>query len=273
MRAAILQGWAGARGNPSAAPRSRVHLFPGEPMFFPKNLSRRSFITLAAATGAGAMAGCSKSGQPRERENGATSIEVMALQHGVIYRAVAVLEEIRGAMDARMDLPPEIIGGTVEIIRLFIMGHHQQLEEKYLYPVFDAAGKMSGLLGVLREQHAAGSLLIDIMKELYGAFSAKDLAKRRTMGSAIHLFSRMYLAHADREDTMLFTMLRRIMPPESYAELSYAIYRAQAEFLGQNGFDETIRKLTGYEDILGIEDLASYTPRAEELSSLKQQDG
>jgi hypothetical protein len=76
----------------------------------------------------------------------------------------------------------------------------------------------------------------------------------------------MYRAHADREDTVLFPALRRLMPPKAYGELSTAFVKAEMEFLGQNGFDETIRKLNDYENILGIGDLASFTPHAEELS-------
>ncbi|MFZ0928519.1 MAG: hemerythrin domain-containing protein [Syntrophobacteraceae bacterium] len=233
-------------------------------MFFKSPLSRRSFIALAGATGAGVLAGCSKPDQPPG--DAATAIEILACQHGVLRRAIAILEEIKGGMDALMDLPPEIIGGTVEIVRLFVMDHHQQMEEKHIYPVFEAAGKMSGLVGVLREQHAAASRLIEILRGLCRGFSAKDLEKRRAMGSAIHLFSRMYRAHAEREDTALFPLLRRTMTPKAYAELSSGLQRIDAEFLGQNGFDETIRKLTGYENILGIGDLASFTPNAEELS-------
>jgi len=196
-----------------------------------------------------------------------TAIEILARQHGVLRRAAAILEEIRGGMDARMDLPPEIIPGTVEIVRLFIVGHHQQMEESRIYSVFDAANnKMSGLTGVLREQHAAAARLTEILKGLCSGFSARDLEKRRTMGSTIHLFCRMYRAHVDREDTVLFPLLRRLMVPKAYAELSATFVKAEAEFLGQNGFDETIRKLTEYENILGIGDLSSFTPHAEELS-------
>jgi hemerythrin-like domain-containing protein len=233
-------------------------------MFSKNPLSRRSFIALAGSTGAGVLAGCSKPDKPPE--DAATAIEILAHQHGVICRAVAILEEIKGGMDAWMDLPPEIIGGTVEIVRLFVIAHHQQMEEKHIYPVFDVAGTMSGLVGVLREQHAAASQLVEILRGLYRGFSVKDLEKRRAMGSAIHLFSRMYRAHASREDTALFPLLRRMMTPKAYAELSSGIQRAEVEFLGQNGFDETIRKLTDYENILGIGDLASFTPNPEELS-------
>jgi hemerythrin-like domain-containing protein len=233
-------------------------------MCFEKPLSRRGFIALAGVTGAGVLAACSQSAQ--SGDDAGTAIEILARQHGVLYRAAAILEEIRGGMDARMDLPPEIIAGTVEIVRLFIVGHHQKLEEDRVYSVFTAANKMSGLIGVLREQHAAGSRLAEILKGLCAGFSARDLEKRRTMGSTIHLFCRMYRAHAYREDTGLFPHLRRSMPPKAYAELSAAFQKAEMEFLGQNGFDETIRKLTEYENILGIGDLASFTPHAEELN-------
>jgi hemerythrin-like domain-containing protein len=233
-------------------------------MSFENSLSRRSFIALAGAAGAGVLAACSQSGQ--SQGDAATAIEILDRQHGVLRRSLAILEEIRGGMDARMDLPPEIIAGTVEIVRLFIVGHHQQMEESRIYSVFDAANKMSGLTGVLREQHAAASRLTEILKGLCPGFSARDLEKRRTMGSTLHQFCRMYRAHADREDTVLFPLLRRSMLPKAYAELSAAFEKAETEFLGPKGFDETIRKLAGYENVLGIGDLSSFTPHSEELS-------
>jgi hemerythrin-like domain-containing protein len=233
-------------------------------MFSKNPLCRRSFIALAGATGAAALAGCSKPDQPPGEA--ATAIEILARQHGVICRAVAILEEIKGGMDAWMDLPPETIGGTVEIVRLFVIEHHQHMEEKHIFPVFEAAGKMSNLVGVLRKQHAAGSQLIGILRELYREFSAEDLEKRRTMACAIHLFSRMCRAHTAREDTALFPLLRRMMTQKAYAELSSGVKRAESEFLGRDGFDETIRKLADYENILGIGDLAGFTPNPEELS-------
>ena len=67
-------------------------------MFSKNPLSRRSFMALTGATGAGVLAGCSKPGQPPG--DAETAIEILARQHGVIYRAVAILEEIKGGMDA-----------------------------------------------------------------------------------------------------------------------------------------------------------------------------
>ena len=114
-------------------------------MSFETPLSRRGFIALAGAAGAGVLTACSQTSQAPSDTG--TAIEILDRQHGVLYRAVAILEEIRGGMDARMDLPPEIIGGTVEIVRLFIVGHHHENGKNGIYPVFDAANKMGGLIG------------------------------------------------------------------------------------------------------------------------------
>ncbi len=234
-------------------------------MFSIQNITRRNFLTLAGYTGAGVLAaGCSRSAETATGES--TAIEYLARQHGLLHRAIAILEEIRGGMDARMDLPPDVLQGTVGIIRQFVVDYHQQMEEKYVYPALDKAKKMGSLIGVLREQHEAGSQLTSVLKNLAAVFSAKDLEKRRTMGSAIHQFSRMYRAHAEREDTALFPVLRQVVPQKACAELDAAFRKTEMETLGAGGFDEIVQKLSNYENLLGIGDLASFTPRVDELT-------
>lgn len=230
-----------------------------------EKISRRKFISLAGATGVGVLAaGCS--GPSNTPVEVVTAVESLNRHHGLLHRSIAILEEIRGGMDARMDLPPEIIQNTVEIVRRFVVDYHQKMEEKYILPPFDAAKKMGGLVGVIREQHAAGAQVVDILKNLSAGFSAKDLEKRRTLGSAIHQFSRMYRAHSDREDTVLFPALWQVLPPKAYSELNAVFMKGEKEALGQNGFDEAIQKLSSIENVLGIGDLAAFTPRVDELN-------
>ena len=234
-------------------------------MFPTKPLSRRRLLGMAGAAGAGLLiTGCTGSNKPSAAT--ATAIEILDRHHGLLYRAISILEEVRGGMDARMDLPPEIIQGTVELVRRFVVDHHQKLEEKYIFPAFDAANKMSGFIGVLREQHAAGAQVTDLLKQLAAGFSAKDLEKRRTMGIAIHQFSRMYRAHSNREDTMLCPLIYQVVTPKRYGELNVAFEKEDGEALGKNGFEELIQKLANYENMLGIGDLAAFTPRMEELN-------
>ncbi|MEN6437839.1 MAG: hemerythrin domain-containing protein [Syntrophobacter sp.] len=233
-------------------------------MIFKTPFSRRNFLTLAGVAGAGiAASACTGPIKPQD-ENG-TVIEFLERQHGMLRRTIFILEEIRGGMDARMDLSPEILQGTVDIVSRLMVDYHQRIEEKYIYPAFDTAKKMGGLVGILREQHAAGSQLTGILKQLAAGFSAKDHEKRRTLGGAIHQFSRMYRAHADREDTVLLPVLRQVITPVAYREMSKVFENEEKQAFGQNGLEELTRKLVGYEEALGIGDLAAFTPRVEDL--------
>lgn len=233
-------------------------------MILKTTFSRRNFLAFAGVAGAGLAASACTGSNKAQDEHG-TAIELLQRQHSMLRRAVFMLEEIRGGMDARMDLPPEIMIGTVDIIRRLMVDYHQKLEEKYVYPAFDAAQKMSGLVGILREQHAAGAQMTDILRRLADGFSARDLEKRRTVGSAVHQFSRMYQAHTDREDTVLLPALRQVITPAVYREINKAFQNDERQILGQNGLDELTRKLIGFEEALGLGDLAAFTPRVADL--------
>lgn len=232
-------------------------------MFFTKPLSRRNFLTLAGAAGAGIMtAGCSSS--DKAQDEAGTAVEFLDRQHGLLHRAVFILEEVRGGMDARMDLPPEIIQGTIDVIRRFVVDFHQKMEEKHIYPAFESAKKMGGLVGVLREQHEAGAQLVEVLKQLAAEFSARDLEKRRTMASAIHKLGRMYRAHADREDTVLFPVLRQVVTPKAYEQLNAEFRKAEIQAGGLHAYEDAVQKLSGYENLLSIGDLSAFTLRLEE---------
>lgn len=235
-------------------------------MSLTKQLSRRRFIALAGAAGATglAAAGCTDSGKPPG--NTATAVEFLDREHGIFHRAIFILEEFRGGTDARMDLPPQLLQGAVDVLRRSVTDHHQKIEEKFIYSSLDAAGKLGGLVGVLREQHEAAARLSEILGRLAADFSAKDLEKRRTLGSAIHLFGRMYRAHVAREETVLFPAFRQALAPRAYEDVNSRFLAANTQAWGTDGFDETIRRLAEYESELGIGDLSAFTPRVDELS-------
>ncbi len=231
-------------------------------MSFKMPISRRSFICLAgAAAGSAAAVGCSGS----DRSKKPTAVEFLDRQHGVLCRAVSILEEIKGGMDARMDLPPELMQGTLDVVEKIVLQCHQKLEEKYIYPAFESANKMGGLVGVLREQHGAGAQLTQILRRLAEESSARDLEKRRTLSAAIHQFGRMYRAHSHREDTVLFPAIHEVVTPKAYEKLNRSLQSEGGGMLGEGGFGEAVQKLAGIEEALGIGDLAAFTPRIDDL--------
>ncbi|MGC8493210.1 MAG: hemerythrin domain-containing protein [Syntrophobacteraceae bacterium] len=230
-----------------------------------KLLSRRNFFILAGAAGAGLMEGCSKS--PRSQvEYSGTAIEILERQHGLNRRALAILHKIKNGINAQMAISPEVAGGAVEIIRAFMIDCHQAMEEKYVFPVFGASQQTAELIAVLRKQHAAASQLTGILKPLCADFSQNDQANRRKAVTMIHLLTYMSDAHESWEDTVLFPRLRADISKTSYDGLTAQLEAAETQFFGPRGYQETIQKIAALEQSLGIANLASFTPRPEDLS-------
>ncbi|MDA8305629.1 MAG: hemerythrin domain-containing protein [Deltaproteobacteria bacterium] len=233
-------------------------------MFSKNLLSRRNFLVLAGASGAGLLEGCSKSRRPVETTY--TAIEILERQHGINRRALAILDTIKNEINAQMDISPEIAGGAVGVIETFMIKCHQLMEEKFVFPAFAGTQKTADLIAVLRKQHDAASKLTGILKPLCVNFSQNDEEKRRETVKMIHLLTRMSQAHESWEDTTLFPLLRVVDPGKSYARLSSEVQAAETNLIGRDGLDETLQKIASYENGLGIGNLASFTPTPEDLS-------
>jgi hemerythrin-like domain-containing protein len=239
-------------------------------MYSKNLLSRRNFLVLAGAAGAGLVQGCSKSKSGAESvrpvEYAGSAIEILERQHGLTRRALAVMTKIKNGINAQTDIQPEIIGGAVEVVSSFMINCHQLMEEKFVYPLFGPSQKTAELIAVLRQQHAAAFKMTELLKPLCAGFSPKDQESRRKTANMLHLLARMSQAHASWEDTALFPLLHSVIPAKSYDQLTSELQAAETEFLGRNGFEDTLQKVARYENSLGIGNLASFTPHPEDLS-------
>jgi hemerythrin-like domain-containing protein len=195
-----------------------------------------------------------------------TAVELLSRDHGVLTRVLLVLQEATGALDARMDLPPELFREAVQILRKFLFGHHQKVEEQHVYPLFESSGKLGNLIPVLRQQHSACGSLLEIVAGLADGPSVKDLEKRRTLQVAVHELTRMYRAHAAREDTVLFPALFDILDAGRLKALNGAVNAAQRETLGEKGYGEVLQWVSQLESALGLSDLSAFTPNLDEFS-------
>src|SRR5437660_624763 len=82
-------------------------------------------------------------------------------EQGVLKRVLLVYEEAIRRIDAKQELPPDPIRNGAQIIRSFIEDYHEKLEEDFLFPRFEKAGRLTDLTSVLRAQHQAGRRLTD----------------------------------------------------------------------------------------------------------------
>jgi hemerythrin-like domain-containing protein len=222
-------------------------------------MERRQF--LIAAAGAGLAAGCAST-RPGEGAGGeeVSPAEDLMREHGVLNRVLLVYEEGIRRIDADEDLPPAAITAGAGIIRRFIEDYHEKLEEEFLFPRFERAGKELALVEVLRAQHRAGRRLTEETLHLAAAGVMRDPEDRKRLSASLRLFVRMYRPHEAREDTVLFPAFKGIVSAHEYAALGEDFEDREHALFGADGFERMVAEVAALERQLGIHDLARFTP-------------
>ena len=240
----------------------------------PEYISRRGFVSLAGLTGVGIVApkwamaeqragsGSAKSTAPPHEEEDVAPPEDLMREHGVLKRVLLIYDEAIRRIDAKQPLSPDPIKNSAQIIRSFIEDYHEKLEEDYLFPRFEKAGKLADLTSVLRTQHQAGRRLTDQITQLATAASLKDVSSAARLREAMRQFNRMYAPHEAREDTVLFPALRTIVSKNEFAALGEEFEKKEHQLFGEDGFEKMVERVASIEKALGIYDLAQFTPQA-----------
>jgi hemerythrin-like domain-containing protein len=151
------------------------------------------------------------------------------------------------------------LASAATIIRDFIEGYHEKLEEDYLFPRFEKARKLTDLVAVLRTQHAAGR---QVTQRILAAANAGGFrSERDKLLADLAAFIRMYRPHEAREDTVLFPALHDIVSKQEYEELGDKFEDIEHQKFGKEGFEGMVVKVGDLEKQLGIYDLAQFTPK------------
>ncbi len=199
-------------------------------------------------------------GQQSEDEKVSPSEDLMR-EHGVLKRVLLIYDEIADRLKNGKDFPPETLSRSADIIRNFIEDYHEKLEENYLFPRFEKAGKLVELVRVLRVQHERGRVLTDLIKRSANSKDIKDRAKRQGLIRDINRFIRMYNPHEAREDTILFPAFRTLVSSNEYDSLGEEFEDAEHKLFGEDGFEKMVDTVAGLEKSIGIYDLDKFTPK------------
>jgi len=202
--------------------------------------------------------GKEKSEKPEEEVSPA---EDLMREHGVLKRVLLIYEEAIRRIAANEDLPPKAVMDSAKIIRSFIEDYHEQLEEKFLFPRFKKAGRLTGLVDVLLQQHQGGRRLTDITMQFANNQALKNADERRKLADSLRQFIRMYSPHEAREDTVLFPAFREIVSRHEYDSLGEDFEKKEHELFGEDGFEKMVERVAGIEKKLGIYELSQFTPK------------
>jgi hemerythrin-like domain-containing protein len=228
---------------------------------------RRRFFCATLGIGAAALAPSllladdkkdPKKDQPEE-DVGAT--EDLMREHGVLNRILLIFEEGLRRVRAKDDVTPKVFHAPAMLVRKFVEDYHEKLEEKFIFPEFEKAQKLTDLVKTLKQQHDAGRRVTDvILRNAAPDQFRRDDARIEVVRSCA-AFIRMYRPHEAREDTVLFPALHKIVPAKRLQELGEQFEKEEDRLFGDEGFEKTVDQVAAIEKQLGIYDLGNFTPK------------
>lgn len=224
---------------------------------------RRNALSLAmggVAVSAGLLlAGCKRS----EHGEGAevTANEDLMREHGVLRRILILYREIAPRIEANpASIDAAALGRAAALFRTFGERYHEQLlEEQHIFPRVRKAGAgQTRLVDTLLAQHARGRAITDYITDRtraghIGTGDAVPLAR------TLVAFSRMYEAHAAREDTIIFPAFKTALGEHDYKELGEQFEDIEHREFGGDGFDIALAEVGRIEAAFGLTDLAGFT--------------
>jgi hemerythrin-like domain-containing protein len=226
-----------------------------------RSFIRSGFFAGASIIGSAGLVRAAEEGQSNQEEEEVSPAEDLMREHGVLKRVLLIYAEAIRRIEAKQELPPEPVMDSAKIIRSFIEDYHEKLEEDFLFPRFKNAGKLTGLVEVLLQQHQGGRILTDITLRLATNQALKNTDDRHKLADSLRQFIRMYNPHEAREDTVLFPEFHKIVSGHEYDSLGEDFEKKEHELFGEDGFEAMVDKVASIEQKLGIYDLAQFTPK------------
>jgi len=186
--------------------------------------------------------------------------EDLMQEHGVLKRVLLIYDACRIRLINQESLPIEALSNAAIIIKTFIEDYHEKQEEDYIFPRFQKANQLTGLVKTLLEQHKAGRNVTGEIIQLCKRTKRTETENDRLV-QLLLAFNTMYCPHEAREDTVLFPAFRKIVSKHEYNSLGEEFENNEHKLFGKNGFEEVVEKVADIEKILGIYDLEQFTPR------------
>lgn len=232
----------------------------------PARDSRRAFLTGAGAGAVLLLSGHSQSqsassarvSADNESEEQVSANEDLMREHGVLDRLLLVYEASRVHLAGDGGFQAAPLHRAASLVQRFIEQYHEKLEEDHVFPRFERAGRLPELVAVLRQQHAAGRRVTEVVIQQTASGSARR--DRHSLTRAIDAFVRMYRPHSAREDTVLFPEFKEIVSASELVELGEQFEQIEHQHFGEGGFSTVVAEVAEIERTLGIYDLAPFTP-------------
>ncbi|MGH3621966.1 MAG: hemerythrin domain-containing protein [Sciscionella sp.] len=238
-------------------------------------ITRRSLVVAGVglaglAVGAGGTKAAERiAGTPPIPQSAALpATEDLMTDHGLLKRILLIYRECSRRLDGSDQLAPAPLFHSAQIVHDYIEGFHEGMEEGYVFPALQRAGKLTDTVRTLLVQHDRGrKLTVSIIRGsttmTMGGMSSPGFAtagSRKRLAGMLDAFVRMYEPHEAREDTEVFPTFREVVPHREFDRISEQVAGAEREHYGEDGFRLFVEQVSEIESQLGIHDLDLFTP-------------
>jgi hemerythrin-like domain-containing protein len=224
------------------------------------SISAAGVIALSACGGSPPQSSPTQAGPPDVQDVPVTPPEDLMREHGVLKRILLIYREGIRRLQAYEQDSSQALNASAGIIRSFIEDYHEHLEEQYVFPKLEQAGRLTDITTVLRTQHQRGRELTDRMLSATAGAVVLDQPSREALVHDMSAFIRMYEPHEAREDTVVFPTLRDVLPPNEFRELAETFEDEEHRRFGPAGFQGVVARVADIEKSLDIYDLSKFTP-------------
>lgn len=212
-------------------------------------------LVLGGAAGAGVTAAASGDTPPDPSRLPSANEELMT-EHGVLKRVLLCYRATVERLDAGRPVPAGVVADSAQIVLDYIENFHEGLEEAYVFP--RVRDTQNILVRTLLVQHDRGRHLT--ARLLAAAPDLDSASARRQVRADLAAFVRMYEPHEAFEDTVIYPALRAALRPAQLTELAERFHDLADTEFGDAALRQALGRVTGVEQQLGIDDLATFTP-------------
>ncbi len=163
-----------------------------------------------------------------------TATDILRTEHDAILRMLDLAEDSAHRLRAGENVPPEVLNGLLEFLKLFADRCHHGKEEDLLFPLLEKKGLLRerGPIGVMLYEHDLGRKLIGQMSRAAEAYAAGSSAAGRDWAEPAAQYTQLLREHIYKENNILFVMAERMLTAEEQAELSRQFERVEEEKMG-----------------------------------------
>jgi hemerythrin-like domain-containing protein len=185
--------------------------------------------------------------------------EDLMREHGILNRILLIYEEIIKRIENSIDFSVLTLAQAINIIKSFIEDYHENLEDVYVFPLFEKHKKEIRLIKTLKKQHIKGR---EIASQLQKLSATTQLTKdnKKFVHNLLQKFIKMCRPHEAREDTVLFPQVRSLISEREFLELGEKFETLEYDLFGEDGFEAMVKRVESIEKELDIYNLGQFTP-------------